>query len=237
MPELGFIGIDERNWHNLCNLSSPLMETVMTKKYLMPAFLLALAVMTAQPVCAQGVTDPGDLAFWQSIQSSTNPAEYRAYLQAYPSGRFAELARLRANGALPAPATTPARAGISAAPPVAGVAAPAAPADDPASDYVIGVSPAAARVGQIISFNCSSLPQGSAFDMIVAVPAGTPEMAPNKSRDDTKIVWSGYVANCPNGPQKGGPFAPGAYEVRWMSTLFNNESRYELKAKSSFTVR
>lgn len=55
------------------------------------AFLMCLA-WSAQ---AQQ-TDPADLAFWQSIQNSTDPAEYRAYLEAFPNGRFAALARLRA---------------------------------------------------------------------------------------------------------------------------------------------
>ncbi|MGX1744528.1 SUMF1/EgtB/PvdO family nonheme iron enzyme [Bosea sp. NPDC055353] len=50
-----------------------------------------------------------DLAFWESIRNSRNAAEYRAYLDAYPSGRFASLARTReqeyrAGPAAPAPA-------------------------------------------------------------------------------------------------------------------------------------
>jgi formylglycine-generating enzyme required for sulfatase activity len=36
-----------------------------------------------------------ELAFWESIRSSENAAEYRAYLEAYPQGRFAALARAR----------------------------------------------------------------------------------------------------------------------------------------------
>ena len=36
-----------------------------------------------------------DLAFWESIKDSTNPAEYEAYLQAFPDGIFAPLARAR----------------------------------------------------------------------------------------------------------------------------------------------
>jgi uncharacterized protein len=65
--------------------------------------LLALAILLlAAPSRAEGV-DPADLAFWQSIESSADPAEYRAYLDAFPAGRFAPLARLRANGAAAAP--------------------------------------------------------------------------------------------------------------------------------------
>jgi hypothetical protein len=44
---------------------------------------------------APPAADP-DLVFWQSIATSTNPAEYRAYLEQFPNGRFAALARQRA---------------------------------------------------------------------------------------------------------------------------------------------
>jgi formylglycine-generating enzyme required for sulfatase activity len=48
--------------------------------------------------------DAFELAFWESVRESKNPADYRAYLQAFPNGRFAPLARLRAGGE---PATSP----------------------------------------------------------------------------------------------------------------------------------
>lgn len=37
-----------------------------------------------------------ELAFWNSIKDSTNAADYDAYLEAYPDGRFAPLAKSRA---------------------------------------------------------------------------------------------------------------------------------------------
>jgi tetratricopeptide (TPR) repeat protein len=37
-----------------------------------------------------------ELAFWDSMKNSTNPADYQAYLQTYPNGHFAALARTRA---------------------------------------------------------------------------------------------------------------------------------------------
>jgi hypothetical protein len=48
----------------------------------------------------------GELAFWNSIQSSTRADEYRAYLRQYPGGRFAALAQTRI--AALAPSTAPA---------------------------------------------------------------------------------------------------------------------------------
>lgn len=70
--------------------------------------------------------DAYELAFWESIRSSENAAEYRAYLDAYPEGRFAALARTREQlyarkpGA-PSPAAS------------ASVARPATPAQGPAA--------------------------------------------------------------------------------------------------------
>jgi tetratricopeptide (TPR) repeat protein len=36
-----------------------------------------------------------DLTFWDSVKMSSNPADFQAYLQKFPSGTFAELARTR----------------------------------------------------------------------------------------------------------------------------------------------
>lgn len=43
-----------------------------------------------------------ELAFWDSVRNSTNPADLRAYLQKYPNGEFAELARNRLAAVSPA---------------------------------------------------------------------------------------------------------------------------------------
>ena len=48
-----------------------------------------------------------ELEFWESVKDSTDAADYEAYLEAYPDGRFAPLARARAERykkASPAPA-------------------------------------------------------------------------------------------------------------------------------------
>ena len=39
--------------------------------------------------------DEAELAFWEAIKESDNPDDYRAYLETYPDGRFAALARVR----------------------------------------------------------------------------------------------------------------------------------------------
>jgi|SRR5688572_13959963 len=51
----------------------------------------------AAPEHANG--DAVEIAFWQSVQASDDDDEYRIYLERYPNGTFAELARSRLNGA------------------------------------------------------------------------------------------------------------------------------------------
>jgi formylglycine-generating enzyme required for sulfatase activity len=42
-----------------------------------------------------GSADPVELGFWETIKDSDSPANFEAYLDAYPSGRFASAARAR----------------------------------------------------------------------------------------------------------------------------------------------
>jgi len=80
------------------------------------------------PPQTPGVTQDAayDLAFWESIRNSRNAAEYRAYLDAYPNGRFASLARTReqeyrASPAAPAPTAVAVATPPAASQPAAGV--------------------------------------------------------------------------------------------------------------------
>ncbi|HEX6156330.1 MAG TPA: hypothetical protein VFZ54_09930 [Burkholderiales bacterium] len=56
--------------------------------------------------------------FWESIRQSSNPADFRAYLEQYPQGRFAPLARnrLAALGQTPPPTPAPASSPRSSGP-------------------------------------------------------------------------------------------------------------------------
>ena len=189
--------------------------------------------IAAVPASAQGTTDPGDLVFWQSVQSSTRGAEFRAYLQAYPNGRFAELAKARIDaleGAGPAPAPGPTTRTAGPAP---------VPEPDAGPDPSIVISPRSGRVGQRFTITCVNFPQENSYDKLVVVHAGTPVMDPTRSAEQTKVLWSTYGNNCGDAGREAGPFAPGAYEVRWMSTLYNNDqpARYEMKAMTPFTIR
>lgn len=81
------------------------------------AGLLALSACgspppAAPPPAAPVPADP-ELVFWESVRDSKDAAEYYAYLQAYPAGRFSALARIRIEAMTPKPsketATPPAR--------------------------------------------------------------------------------------------------------------------------------
>jgi hypothetical protein len=76
----------------------------MTGRHALIGLVLA-AMLLPGTIRAQ---DADELAFWQSVSRSNRPAEYKAYLDAYPDGRFAALARLRAQPAAPPAAPQPA---------------------------------------------------------------------------------------------------------------------------------
>ena len=63
-----------------------------------------------RPVAANGVGSPFELAFWQSVDGSSDPALYDAYLNRFPSGTFSEIARVKQQAlrARAAPLATPA---------------------------------------------------------------------------------------------------------------------------------
>ncbi|MBM3608865.1 MAG: hypothetical protein FJX29_10520, partial [Alphaproteobacteria bacterium] len=60
----------------------------------MLAAAAALALIVSAPAQAQSPSQ-AEITFWTSIQNSKNAAEYEAYLQVFPNGTFAPLARLR----------------------------------------------------------------------------------------------------------------------------------------------
>jgi hypothetical protein len=68
------------------------------------------AIAAPAPLAPTSRADPTssgvEIMFWESIRASNDPADFRAYLEQYPQGRFATLARnrLAALGHTPAPA-------------------------------------------------------------------------------------------------------------------------------------
>lgn len=96
-----------------------------------------------QQAAMQG--DARDLAFWDSIKLSTNPAEYEAYLAQFPKGQFASLARARAQ-ALRQPVAAVAPAPLAAPPKPAAAAAPVVPTPAPAPVQLASAAPSSAAI-------------------------------------------------------------------------------------------
>jgi formylglycine-generating enzyme required for sulfatase activity/uncharacterized caspase-like protein len=72
-------------------------DTSSTGKRLKPAPLSRTAMLgTLRGILPQDGEAQYELEFWQSIKNSTDAADYEAYLEAYPNGKFAPLAKSRA---------------------------------------------------------------------------------------------------------------------------------------------
>ena len=67
------------------------------------AVLLALAHVAGAQTGDKATEElRAEMVFWESIRSSSDPADFRAYLEQYPQGRFAALARNRLAALAPA---------------------------------------------------------------------------------------------------------------------------------------
>jgi len=80
---------------------------------------VSIQIASLAPKGASGADSLAEVSFWESVRASTNPTEVQAYLDQYPNGRFAVLARSRlaALGVAPKPAPpAPVTAAPAAAP-------------------------------------------------------------------------------------------------------------------------
>ncbi len=66
----------------------------MLNRFHMTVACAQLAVL-ASTLPSHAQTSDAEIAFWNSVKGSNDAAEFRAYLDAYPSGQFAALAKLR----------------------------------------------------------------------------------------------------------------------------------------------
>jgi hypothetical protein len=84
------------------------------KRALCLALLLSLAGSVGAQTADRATEElRAEMVFWESVRSSSDPADFRAYLEQYPKGKFAALARNRLSAlnpqpAIPAPAASPA---------------------------------------------------------------------------------------------------------------------------------
>ncbi|NKJ49673.1 hypothetical protein CIC12_23655 [Burkholderia sp. SG-MS1] len=181
-----------------------------------------LVALHSRGILPKDSSEQYEITFWNSIKDSNYPADYEAYLKAYPNGRFATLAharidRLRAAASAPAPtpAPTPApqpahpatptsapvqeRPRAASAPnptPTPGAAAPAsptAPATPAVAPKPVTHPPTAGE-----SRDCATCP------IMVPVPAGS--FAMGSSSDDPSEKPVHHVSI-------GAPFSIGKYEV------------------------
>lgn len=114
------------------------------------------------PNSSSATPDAYEISFWESIRDSQNAREYRAYLDAYPNGRFAALALAREQLYRGKPAAASTSSAAATQPPAA---APSAPA---------------ARPGSIR--DCSDCPE------LTAIPAGAFQMGSNELYEFEKPV-------------------------------------------------
>lgn len=114
-----------------------------------------VATAPAPPATAAPSTDTIEVVFWESIRDSKNPADFKAYLSAFPEGRFAALARIRiAPEPLAPPPPQVEQAAIPVAPP---------PPVEPSKPSRPGTTA-----------DCDNCPE------MIAVPAGTFDMGSNE---------------------------------------------------------
>lgn len=183
-----------------------------------------IAVMFATCGLAQEITS-AEIAFWQSIQDSTNAEEYEAYLDTYPNGAFAELAELRIQqlGGDAGPANT--AGDKNDAPQLSG---------DVVGDAIITISPDTMRVGEHANVTIEDLPDPSSSDAVIVVAAGAPDNVGVLSSEN--VLKTVYASNLAYGPIDIGPFPPGTYEVRWLTSLYNVDGRLEVGARALLEV-
>lgn len=106
----------------------------------------------------------------------------------------------------------------------------------------ITVTPAVGKVGEHFVMTCVNFPEPTGRDIVYVVAAGTPDFDVNSpAASQQKILWKDYAANCYRNSgafyDKAGPFAPGAYEVRFSTTLYNNDGRGEIATRTPFSVK
>jgi hypothetical protein len=93
------------------------------RRFLLPATIvfglgIALGALGAPlPLAAQTASEAAETAFWDSVKDSRDPAEVRAYLEKFPNGLFAPLAKIRLRNLEAAKIPAPAPSTAASTPP------------------------------------------------------------------------------------------------------------------------
>jgi formylglycine-generating enzyme required for sulfatase activity len=148
--------------------------------------------------------DQFEMTYWTSIKDSNHISDYEAYLQAYPKGHFAGLARARIErlraGTTAAPAPTPAAQPPAPAPSQAQVKPPAKPPAPKARPAPAAPAPEEpGETGPVATIkDCAACP------VMLALPAGSFAMGSNSSDPSEKPAHRVTLHE---------PFALGKFEV------------------------
>jgi len=89
---------------DFCLLSNFLSNPL---RYFLSVVMLTAALFLPAGNQAVAQSDMAEIEFWQSVKASQDPAEFKAYLDLYPQGKFAPLARLRIKKLISKPAVAP----------------------------------------------------------------------------------------------------------------------------------
>ena len=181
----------------------------------------AIVTLHSRGILPKDSSEQYEITFWNSIKDSNYPADYEAYLKAYPNGRFVTLAharidRLRAAASNPATVAAPAAAAAPASPsltPAPQAARPTTPASVPAQEHPhaaatpVASAPAAPLAAQKPATHPPAAGEQrdcAACPIMIAVSAGSFAMGSNTDDPSEKPVHHVSIAT---------PFAIGKYEV------------------------
>ena len=179
---------------------------------------LALLVLLATPALAQAIS-PEELAFWQSVSATNDPAELRAYLNAYPNGAFTALAIDRLQQAAP-----PGQAQLSPVRPP--------PTSVPASLARLAPTRPSFRLVDGVTLDLDATGVRNASNLrLTVVPAGTQVAVADPDRlvlESTPVPAKRLRLTIPSG-------SPGADEVR-LYYIPNTGSTYLLAASAPVII-
>lgn len=229
-----FEGVQSEVWRTSQHQQLPMLSSSLTTRF---TFRETAHGLSTEPLLAASGDDGGrpmqyrgilpkdsaeqyELAFWESVKDSNFAADYEAYLQAYPKGRFAGLARARlerlrasAPPKAAAPERTPSPPATRAAPERAPTArtvpersqpAPPTPRAVPAP---VSPAPATASPQKMPSTDSAAISEVKdcpACPALITLPRGTFTMGNNANDPSEKPVHQVSIKE---------PFAIGKFEV------------------------
>jgi formylglycine-generating enzyme required for sulfatase activity len=181
-------------------------ETVLTQRFVRSTPILrddTVVALESRAILPKDSAEQYELAFWDSIKDSDHAADYEAYLQAYPKGRFAALARARIErlraaapkSAAPAAPATREPEQARPKPPVM----KKAPKEPPPQAQPAPAAPSPGTNSKVAEItDCSACPA------LISVPGGAFTMGSNSTDPSEKPAHKVSIA---------APFAIGKYEI------------------------